>query len=133
MVLAAAAALVAGATSHQALAQAVQGNVYVFHSQPTGGCPTLDWHVVVGPNHSLSGMIAWDDMKAMARVTGTVDSDNKFTMTAQEVGGQARSATVSGMVRKDGWLVANVKGPNVDCQGITVPWLSSATAAGHGN
>jgi hypothetical protein len=28
--------------------------VYVLHSKPEGGCPALDWHVVVGPNHELS-------------------------------------------------------------------------------
>jgi hypothetical protein len=64
-------------------------------------------------------------MKSMAHATGTVNmSARTFSMKAQEVGGQARTATVDGTVRGDGWLVANVKGPNVSCQGIAVPWFT---------
>ena len=44
--------------------------VYVLHSKPEGGCPALDWHVTVGPNHELSGVIGWDNMKSIARLSG---------------------------------------------------------------
>ncbi len=44
-------------------------------------------------------------------------------MTAVEVGGQGRTATVDGTLRTGGWLVANVNGPNITCQGINVPWF----------
>lgn len=65
------------------------GRVYTFHSRAQGGCPALDWHVVAGANNTLSGMIAWDDMKAMAHATGTLNMAAKtFQMTAHEVGGQ---------------------------------------------
>ena len=49
-------------------------------------------------------------------------------MTAKEVGGQGRTATVTGTVRQDGWLTANVKGPNINCQGINVPWFTPPPA-----
>ena len=39
-----------------------EGRVYMFHSRAQGSCPALDWHVVIGPNNTLNGMIAWDDM-----------------------------------------------------------------------
>ena len=39
------------------------GRVLTFHSEPSDGCPGLDWHVVIGPNHRLTGFIAWDQMK----------------------------------------------------------------------
>ena len=70
----AASVLAIAATCGAASAQGVAppGRVYAFHSQASGQCPALDWHVVVGPNNTLSGMLAWDDMKAMAHVTGSV-------------------------------------------------------------
>jgi hypothetical protein len=105
------------------------GRVYVFHSTAQGGCPALDWHVGVSGD-TLEGMIAWDNMKAMAHATGKLNMSNRtFEMTAKEVGGQGRTATVSGQVQPNGYLVANVKGPKVDCQGITVPWFVPSEAS----
>ena len=43
-----------------------EGRVYMFHSRAQGSCPALDWHVVIGPNNTLNGMIAWGDMQAIA-------------------------------------------------------------------
>lgn len=114
----AAGALIAGATSYVASAQS-PGAVYVFHSAPAGTCPSLDWHVVVGANNALSGMIAWDDMKSMARATGSIGSNKTFHMDAKEVGG-TKTATIDGQVGSDGWLTANIMGQGIDCKGIKV-------------
>lgn len=111
--------------------QAPVGRIYVFHSTAQGSCPALDWHVVVGGNNALTGMVAWNDMKSIARVSGTVNMSAKtFAMTAKEVGGQGHTATISGVVRSDGWLVADIKGPNVNCQGIVVPWFVPSPTGG---
>jgi len=116
-----------------ATAQAPEGRLYVFHSKATGACPSLDWHVMVGADGALMGMIAWNDMKDMAKATGTLNTSAKtFTMTATEVGGQGRTATVDGKLRSDGWLIANVKGPKIDCKGITIPWYTPPAGAGNG-
>ncbi len=130
--LIATAAVGIGATCGLGLAQEVpEGRVYTFHSQAQGACPALDWHIVVGPGGSLDGMIAWNNMKQMAHATGRVNmSSRTFQMTAKEVGGQGRTAAVSGAVRGDGFLVANVKGPNVNCQNITVPWFQPPPPSG---
>src|SRR5215813_10511757 len=122
--LAAGAAMTVVVTCGVGLAQgAPEGRVYSFHSGPQGGCPGLDWHVVAQGN-SLQGMIAWNNMKDMAHATGTVNPTAKtFEMTAKEVGGQGRTATISGSVRSDGYLVANIKGPSVDCKNVTVQWF----------
>ena len=93
---------------------------------------STNWHVTVGPNSTLSGMLAWNDMKAMAAVTGSVTPARTFTMTAHEVGGQGRTANITGQVRDDGWLVASIKGPNIDCNGITVPWYVPGQGGGGG-
>jgi hypothetical protein len=68
------------------------GRVLTFHSEPSNGCPGLDWHVVIGPNHRLTGFIAWDHMKDIARVDGTADVDGKFQLALQPVNGTAAPA-----------------------------------------
>jgi hypothetical protein len=104
-----------------AVAQVPQGRIYVLHSPAAGACPSLDWHIVVEPNDILAGLIAWDDMKTMARATGKVDRPNHtFSMTAVEMGGQGRTATVDGKVEKSGTIIANINGPNVTCKSVTV-------------
>ena|SRR5579863_3905713 len=106
------------------------GRVYAFHSGPQGGCPGLDWHIVA-TGSDLNGMIAWDNMKAMARATGTLNLDAKtFQMTAKEVGGQERTATISGSVQPSGYLVANINGPNVSCKNVTVQWFVASPSGG---
>ncbi len=106
-----------------------EGRVYTFHSGAQAGCPALDWHVVVGANGALSGMIAWDNMQKMAHATGTVNMQARtFQMTA--TGPKGGTATVSGTVRQDGWLVANIHGPNVSCTGINVPWFTPPPPSG---
>ena len=131
--VAASALAIAAASGLASAQQPPPGRVYVFHSSAQGGCPALDWHVTVGANDSLSGMIAWDDMKAMARATGKLNMTSRtFEMSATEVGGQGRKATVTGSVQQNGWLTANVKGPNVNCQGINVPWFNPGASSGSG-
>jgi hypothetical protein len=127
-------ALVIGAAYTPASAQQVapEGRIYVFHSKATGACPALDWHVVVGANNALGGMISWDNMKSMANVTGSISANRTFKMTGTRVSGgpSEGGATIDGQLRQDGWLVANIKGPKVDCQGITVPWFVAPPSGG---
>ena len=129
-----AAGLAIAATCGVASAQALPaGRVYTFHSTPQGSCPALDWHVVVQSNGGLSGMIAWNNMQQMARADGTVNmSARTFQMKAVEVGGQGRTADITGTVRQDGWLVANINGQDVACTGVTIPWGVTPPAGGNG-
>ena len=117
----AAGALGGGAMLNMAHAQVPPGTLYVFHSQPQGACPALDWHIVVGQAGQLSGMISWNGMQSMAHATGSISANRSFTMTATEVGGEARTATITGQARTDGWLTANINGPGVACKGVTIP------------
>jgi hypothetical protein len=118
-------AVVVAAACNLALAQQVapEGRVYVFHSPKTGPCPEADWHIVVGPNNTLNGMVGWGSMKSVANLSGSISPNRTFKMEGKEVGGQGRSATITGQLRGDGWLVANVKGPSIDCKNIDVPWF----------
>ena len=100
------------------------GRVYVFHSTAQSSCPALDWHVVLEENGSLDGIIAWNNMQSFARASGSLNAQSRtFQMTAREVGGQRRTATVNGTVGRDGFLLANISGPAVNCQGIRVAWF----------
>jgi hypothetical protein len=129
----AAGAVVVTATCNMALAQQVapEGRVYTFHSRPAGQCPSLDWHVVVGENNTLSGMVAWNNMKSMANVSGTIKPDRTFSMEGKEVGGQGRTANITGRLRSDDWLDANVTGPNINCQGIRVMFATPPPSGGN--
>lgn len=103
------------------------GRLYAFHSDARGGCPPIDWHVVLQEGGVLVGMISWNNMKSMAHASGRLDMrTGAFQMTATEVGGQGRTATINGTVTpSSGWLKADIQGPNANCQGIQVPWFYS--------
>ena len=101
------------------------GRVYVFHSTAQSSCPSLDWHIVLEGNDRLGGIIAWNYMQSVARASGSINMQTRtFQMTATEVGGQGRTANISGTVGQNGYLVANISGPNINCQGINVPWFA---------
>ncbi len=106
-------------------AQLPPGRVYAFHSVAQGGCPPLDWHIVLQPDGTLDGMISWNNMQSVARTTGSINPQTRvFQMYAMEVGGQVRAATIDGTVNpQNGLLTASIRGPTVTCQGIQVPYL----------
>jgi hypothetical protein len=116
-----------------ALAQQPKGRLYAFHSAPTGACPGMDWHVVLGPDQSLVGFIAWDGMKHIAKVSGQLETGRMFHMTAVEEGGAERKGTVKGQV-EDSFIVASLEGTKTGCddQQISVPYFASGLAGGGG-
>lgn len=130
----AAGALALAATFGVASAQGVpEGRVYVFHSTAQGSCPALDWDIVVRANNTLSGTIAWDNMKSIAYATGGIDiAKRTFKLSAQEIRGSGRTATVDGQLRQDGWLIANIHAPHVTCLNIAIPWYTPPAGAGAG-
>ncbi len=86
----------------------------------------MDWHIVAEGNGTLEGMISWNGMQDMAKATGTYNAQSgTFQMTAKEVGGQSRTATIKGTADSNtGWLTADIEGANVKCQGVKVHWFS---------
>jgi hypothetical protein len=115
-------ALLAAAIDGSASAQTA-GDIFAFHSQPAGECPELDWYLVVRENGKLLGMLAWDDLKSVARISGTIDANKSFHVDAKEIGVAGRAAVVDGQFGRDGWITANIKGPHVDCKDVHVPWF----------
>ena len=119
--------------------EAVPGDrVYELHSEAQGSCPSLNWHMVASPDGVLTGMVAWDNQKVVAMLTGIIvpqvqderfgkplgggnPQSRTFQGIATEVGGQNRVANISGTIEANGWLNANIQGPGVACQNINVP------------
>jgi hypothetical protein len=116
-----------------AVAQQQKGRLYAFHSTPTGACPAMDWHVVLGPDNSLVGFIAWDDMKHLAKVSGTLETGRRFHLAAVEQGGAERNGTVTGQV-EDTFIVASLQGTKTGCdnQQISVPYFAGGLSGGGG-
>ncbi len=114
-------------------AQPAKGRLYAFHSAPTGACPGMDWHVVLQPDQSLDGFIAWDGMKHIAKVSGKLETGRVFHMTAVEQGGAERKGTVKGQV-EDSFIVASLEGTRTGCDGqqIAVPYFASGLEGGGG-
>jgi hypothetical protein len=121
--IAAGVAMIGIATNATAL-ELTQGRVLVFHSEPSGGCPGLDWHLVAGANDRLTGLIAWDDMKEVTRVSGSADQDGKFHLILQPVNGSGNKGSVDGQLPDyNGWLTASVTGAGCPHQDIQVEWF----------
>jgi hypothetical protein len=124
-------ATIAGVAS--APAQQPKGRLFAFHSAPSGACPGMDWHVVLEPDQSLVGFIAWDGMKHIAKVAGKLETGRVFHMTAAEEGGAQRKGTVKGQV-EDSFIVVSFDGTKTGCdnQQISVPYFAGGMAGGGG-
>ena len=54
----------------------------------------------------LDGMVSWNNMQSVTHVSGTLNTQARtFQMNAQEQGGQGRTATISGSVEANGYVV----------------------------
>jgi hypothetical protein len=115
-------------------AQNAQDRIFTFHANAArGGCPDLDWYLVVAPDNSVTGMVGWQHMTLLVRVTGTVDLNKKtFALVGKEAGG-SRTATIDGQIITRDHLVAHIKAPevNVDCPGVDV-WRAVPTKGAKG-
>ena len=128
---ASAAAIAIAIMGGSAVAQAPEERVFSFHSNATSSCPGLDWHLVVAPNYTVSGMVGWQNMQMIARVTGTMNPQNKtFQLSAKEQGGN-RTATITGNVIEPGHINASIKGPGVNCQNLDI-WAWTPSQKGPG-
>jgi hypothetical protein len=115
------------------------GKVYTLHTPASSdGCPSLDWHIVVGQNNTLSGMIGADDMEIVFRVHGTYDPALKtFRLDGTEVSGPHVGApgAINGAFEPTTYRMAATLGGlpvGAKCQGKTVyiKWMDSVAVGG---
>jgi hypothetical protein len=111
--------LLLGSVAGSAYAQKV-GQTWMLHSDPKGACPGVDWDVTRVGN-TVRGVIGWDSMQHLATLEGTMVGNNgNFTLNVKEVVGGDRTGTITGQVRKDGWLVVKLQGTGTGCDGQAV-------------
>src|SRR3974390_3510481 len=103
--------------AQQLASQLPPGRVYAFDSSAQGGCPALSWHMVLQQGGVLDGLIAWNNMQSIAHVSGTVNPQTRaFQLAATEVGGQGRTANITGKVNPNkGYPTAHIPGPHAQC------------------
>lgn len=113
-------------------AQALQldpGRILSFHSEPLNGCPGLDWHIVAEANNRLKGMISWDDMHDVVRVTGSSDQDGRFHLVFPSTHGASGGGSIDGQFPDyNGWLTAHVVGAGCPQQDVKVEWFRTPGA-----
>lgn len=113
LALSCAAALPAGTASAQGATQ-----LYSFHTGAASGCPGLDWHVVVGPDRKVSGMVGWDGMTRTATLSGTLAANGEFTATASEAA-TGKKATVGGRAAGNALAIA-ISGTGSPCDNVVL-------------
>jgi hypothetical protein len=111
-------AIATSITPAPAVEQVELGQLYFFHSPPVGTCPGLDWHTVVDKDREITGWISWEGNKHLATVTGKLNPDDTFQVTAKEVVGGNHMATVTGKVAS-GTLTFTINGSGTGCDGKT--------------
>jgi hypothetical protein len=117
--------------------------LYVLHSDAVGTCPSLLWHIIVGRDGVISGLIAWDNRKTVASVAGAIVPNinvernatpnpkpqaQEYEMMVTEIGGQHRNANVSGTIEPNGWMSATIEGSGVACHNLRVPLFVPASS-----
>jgi hypothetical protein len=71
-------------------------------------------------------MLAWDDMKNVAKVTGTFDDVGHFQLAFRQIDGEPANGSVVGQFpENNGWLTANVTGAGCPRQDVRVEWFRS--------
>jgi hypothetical protein len=129
----AAVVLSAAASLSPALAQSGAAGLYSYHTSPVvGGCPGLDWHITVGTDDSLTGFVAWDQGKHIAKVAGSIQKNRAFEMNAEEVG-TARKAKVVGTAGGN-TINIQISGSGTPCDGVnlTIPRVVGGMSGGGG-
>ena len=111
------------AVAQPAPAYLKEGAVYSVHSIAQHGCPTLDWHIWVGPQDTLQGMISTEGVTPNAyAVKGAIGPNRTFHLDGKQIGGAGATGSVDGTVRDDGTLVATMSklAPSSPCNDKTV-------------
>jgi hypothetical protein len=69
------------------LEQVLLGAWYNFSTNAAGSCPVLGWHFVVDAQRQIGGYLDRDTWTKIATLSGRLNQDDTFEMTATQVGG----------------------------------------------
>jgi hypothetical protein len=91
IVVALATCLLSGCT----LEQILLGQEYAIQTPQAGACPRLTWQFVVNAQRSIGGALSNDGQQLIANLSGQLNADDSFQITATSVAG-SRTANVTG-------------------------------------
>ena len=74
--------------------QILIGQWYSVDTPATGNCPGLEWRFVVNPQRSIDGYLSGNGQQRIATLSGLLNTDDSFQITATAAGG--RTANVTG-------------------------------------
>jgi hypothetical protein len=77
------------------LEQILIGQWYDVQTPRTGACPALQWRFVVNPQRLIDGFVATGGQQRLATLSGVLNPDDSFAMTATDTAGH-RTAAVTG-------------------------------------
>ncbi|MFL5253462.1 MAG: hypothetical protein ACJ8AI_11305 [Rhodopila sp.] len=77
------------------LEQILIGQWYTIDTPAAGACPPLEWQFVVDPQRTISGSLLLGTNRPIASLSGQLNPDDSFQMTATELAGH-RTARVTG-------------------------------------
>ncbi|HEY0185309.1 MAG TPA: hypothetical protein VGC09_21115 [Rhodopila sp.] len=77
------------------LEQILIGQWYSISTPNAGACPRLTWRFVVDARRSIAGFLSDDRQQRVANLSGVLNPDDSFQMTATDVAGN-RTASVTG-------------------------------------
>ncbi|MFL5287584.1 MAG: hypothetical protein ACJ8AW_43065 [Rhodopila sp.] len=77
------------------LEQILIGQWYTIDTPAAGACPPLEWQFVVDPQRTVSGSLLLGTNRPIASLSGQLNPDDSFQMTATELAGH-RTARVTG-------------------------------------
>ena len=97
------------------------GLIYNLYTNPQPDCPRLNWRFVVDPKRIMTGSISIDSLQPIANLSGMLNADDTFRMTATAVDNGWR-ADVSGRFQTR-LITVSVSGPGAVCDGHTFKWF----------
>jgi hypothetical protein len=77
------------------LEQILIGQWYTIYTPAVGTCPALAWRFVVNPQRSIDGFLSSDKQQRIANLSGVLNADDSFQITATDVASN-RTAAVTG-------------------------------------
>jgi hypothetical protein len=77
------------------LEQILIGQWYTLYTPPAGACPALTWQFEVNPQRAVTGFLAGERQQRIATLSGVLNPDDSFRMTATGVSGPA-TAEITG-------------------------------------
>ena len=110
-----AASLLMGCTFEQVLI----GQLYTIETSQAGACPRLGWRFLVNAQRSISGSLLSDGQQRIATLSGVLNPDDSFQMTATDVAGTGTANITGRFTSQVSTIVIHGDAAGSSCDGQT--------------